>query len=389
MGCLSSKLEDTVPAGKDPSDESSRNYLPTIRIIRSTTATPRESLSSIPENHFRLENIDTSFTLADDFLSRTVALSAMRSNSNNSFDLLSDSRSLSSAPLGCQKALASSIGSVHSRLLHNEDGLETKGLDTTGSSPIVINRSISFDDFIMDQDDWNEPFATHPAPIVIVEKRLPVKTSIETIEVAARNRKQSLTPLKFAAISANGRIGRLVSLQPLSPKKFPQRSIASVGKNISGGHHESYSVGSIDDAIISPRDKNVKSIVAQIESPRQVNSSRNLDVYFSNPPQKSRHKTSSTNSERNLSRSSSLGQVLQRDVVDARIQRQRRPSLTVYKTGSNEEIKSAGYSTFTLPMGFVPVTIKNSACKSHQIHYPHDSLSKRDLKPELSIVIAS
>ena len=388
MGCLSSKLADTVPVEKDPYDESSK-YLPTIRIIRSTTATPRESLSSIPENHFRLENIDTSFTLTDDFLSRTVALSAMRSDSNNSLDLLGDSGSLSSSPLGCQKTLASSIGSVHSRLQHNEDGLKIEGLDTTGSGPVVIDRSISFDDFIMDQDDWNEPFATHSAPMVIVEKRLPVKTSIETIEVATRNRNKSLSPLKFAATNADGRLGRLVSLQPLSPKKFPQRSIASVGKNISGGHHESYLVGSIDDAIISPRDKNVKSIIAQIESPRQIKSSRSLDVYFSNPPQKSRHKASSTNSERNLSRSSSLGQVLQRDVVDARIQRQRRPSLTAYKTGSNVEINPAGYSTFTLPIGFAPVTVKTLACKGHQIHYPHDSLSKRDLTPEYSVVIAT
>ena len=392
MGCLPSKSADFLPAGKDSlrshHNEASKNLpysngvFPSIKVIRSTTATSRDSLSSISDNRFPIESIVTSHTPEDDFLSRTVFSSAKRSNSSNSPDVLNASGNLSSTPHVNDKILVASIGTAHSRQHRSEDGLKTNGLDDTGSSPAVVSRKCSFDDFIMDPDEWNAPFLSYSAPIANVYNRVTVKTSVDKIEVVAKNWKQSLTPLKVTT-NTDGQVGRSLSLHPLSPKKFPQRNIASVGKNLSGGFHETYAVGSIDDAYLSPKNKNVKSIIAQIESPRKSNSPRSLDLHFSTSPQKNRYKTSSSNTERYLSRSCSLGQVLHRETIDARIQRQRRPSLAAYTPGTNN------ISNLKLTAEYSPVSSNDSACKGHQINFVHDPLPKMDLQSDFSAVPAS
>lgn len=326
MGCLSSTLVESVDtiiksAGKD----SSRNQLKAVsknlpdiyevvagvRVLRPTEAILSAALWSIPKNRCSSDTIDVSCTIEDDSLSRFVFLSEKRSNSNNSPEFLSDSGSRSSTPRGYQKALASSFRSVRNRLHRGADGLKTNGLDNTGSSPVVANRNVSFDDFIMELDDWNEPFIVSAAPVAIVDKKVTVNTSVDKIEEVSRNRNQTLTPLKPITTNIDSQIARSTSMQPLSSKKSPLRKIASVGKNVREGFRESYVVGSIDDAYLSPKEKNVRSIIAQVESPKQNKSTNNLSQYFSNPPLKSRYKTSLSPSERYLSRSSSMGAVIQ------------------------------------------------------------------------------
>jgi hypothetical protein len=403
MGCLSSTLVESVDtiiksAGKD----SSRNQLKAasknlpdicevvavVRVLRPTEAILSAALWSIPKNRCSSDTIDVSSTIEDDSLSRTVFLSEKRSNSNNSPDFLSDSGSRSSTPRGYQKALASSFRSVRNRLYRGADGLKTNGLDNNGSSPVVANRNASFDEFIMELDDWNEPFIASAAPVAIVDKKVTVKTSVDKVEVVSRDRKQTLTPLKPITTNIDSQIARSMSMQPLSSKKFPLRKIASVGKNVREGFRESYTVGSNDDAYLSPKDKNVRSIIAQIESPTQNESSNRLSQYFSTFPQKSRYKTS-LSPERNLSLSSSMGEVIQEKASDATNQRARSPSVEVYTSDTTEDVNIANISKFTLPTEHSLVIPNDPACKDHQISLGQDSLSTIDLKIDFSAAIAS
>ena len=406
MGCLSSTLVESVDtiiksAGKD----SSRNQLKAasenlpdiyevvagVRVLRPTEAILSAALWSIPKNRCSSDTIDISHTIEDDSLSRTMFLSEKRSNSNNSPDFLSDSGSRSSTPRGYQKALASSFRSVRNRLYRgaDADGLKTNGLDNTGSSPVVANRKVSFDEFIMELDDWNEPFIASVAPVAIVHSKVTVTTSVDKIEVESRNRKQTLTPLKPITTIIDSQIARSMSMQPLSSKKSPPRKIASVGKNVREGFRESYVVGSIDDAYLSPKEKNVRSIIAQIESPTQNKSTNNLSQYFSNFPQKSRYKTSLPPSERYLSRSSSMGEVIQEKAIYATIQRARSPSVEVHTSDTIVDVNITNISKFRLPTEHSPVIPNDPACKGHQISFGLDSLPETDLEIVFSAAIAS
>ena len=154
------------------------------------------------------------------------------------------------------------------------------------------------------------------------------------------------------------------------------------------GFRESYTVGSNDDAYLSPKEKNVRSIIAQIESPTQNQSSNRLSQHFSTFPQKSRYKAS-LSPERNLSRSSSMGEVIQEKASDAMIQGARSPSVEVYTSDTIVNVNIKNVSKFTLPTEHSPVIPNDPACKVRQISLGQDSLSTIDHKIDFSAAIAS